>query len=386
MQIEIEPLGGSLWMLRPVNSEPALDESFWSSPGPWGRLEIVPILISPSAELIESLSFTTELQPWRFPGLDLPQVAELLKQCGVAANDSATLLADGTWDSSLGVRLLPRASILRRLPESARAALYQWLAQHDPQSLQADTFLFCGRSLEEWFRDSPVDPRTIDLMRPYVYRQGPLLVFADLPSVAAELPGRGELIELAKVLARERTMLVKLHVRAGDDIDELVAYWGRGRRQKDIRPILESLAHFRRGQYVDVVHVLPPLARRLLFTFPTPEALSRVGQYDCLWTAFNFFSGGLPDQPLDPLVARQTLDREWAPLAGQPLLGDLAVFQDAGGNTFHVAVYVADDLLFSKNGLGPVRPWVLAQVEHLRSFYGRDENLTVRYFRRHDLS
>ena len=44
---------------------------------------------------------------------------------------------------------------------------------------------------------------------------------------------REELIQLAKALVRDRTMLVKLHVRTGDDIDQLVAYWGRGRR--DVR-------------------------------------------------------------------------------------------------------------------------------------------------------
>lgn len=369
-----------------VHAAEALEDSYLAGEGPWGRLEIVPILISPPTEFIEQYHVETRLLPWRFPDLTREQVAELLRRVGLTEECSAGLLAAASDDLEVrGTRLMPEAEILRGLPATARAQLYQWLAQADPESLQADAFRFRGDSVDEWFRDSPLRPETIELVRPYVYLQGSFLRFADLPSVAPHLPDRAELLRLVKTLGREKTMLVKLHVQRGDDLDGLVEYWGRGRRRKDIRPILESLSHFRRGQVIDIVHLLPPFPRRLLFTYPTPLRGGQDNDLHCFWSAFNFFNDTADDRFQDLRTVGEVLQRDWRLVNGPPLLGDIAMFHQGLDVAYHAAVYLADDLLFSKNGSGPGRPWVVTRLEDLRHFYWRDSPLQVRLFRRNDL-
>ena len=57
-----------------------------------------------------------------------------------------------------------------------------------------------------------------------------------------------------------------------------------------------------------------------------------------------------------------------------------------GLNLFHVAVYLADDLVFTKNGTSPVAPWAIMPIDRLKAFYAsRSPNLRLIYHRRNDL-
>jgi hypothetical protein len=192
---------------------------------------------------------------------------------------------------------------------------------------------------------------------------------------------------LIKALSREMTMLVKLRVSPHDDIARLVEYWGRGGRRKDIAPILESLAHFRSGQLIDIVHLLPWLARKLLYTYPRPGRDDYERERTCYWTALNFFYDEPDDRFLDLRFVQQEIETHWHVVDGPPLLGDLALFYDPADETIHhAAVYVADNILFSKNGPGLVRPWMLVYQDYLQHFYFRSAQLGVRYYRRSDFA
>jgi hypothetical protein len=252
-------------------------------------------------------------------------------------------------------------------------------------SPQADAFRFFGDSLDEWFRGAPLSPATIELVRPYVYRQGRYLLFADLQAVAREISDQAELLQLARVLLRERTSLVKLNVDGNDNLDQLVHYWGCGGREDFVRPLLESLTQFRLGQQVDIVHLLPAFARRHLYTYPQLPRRAGGAWPDCFWTALNFFNDTGDDRLLDPETVKQTFRSEWRYVADSPQLGDIAMFHDEREVAHHAAVYLADDILFSKNGSRLSRPWVLTRREQLEQLYWRDAPLSVRYFRRMDL-
>jgi hypothetical protein len=218
-----------------------------------------------------------------------------------------------------------------------------------------------------------------------VYRRGGCLLFADLQSVARELTDQAELLRLSRVLLRERTSLVKLNVHRGDDLEKLVWYWGRGGREDDVRPLLESLVQSRRGQQIDILHLLPPFARRHLYTYPLPARRAIGALPDCFWTALNFFNEAADDELLDATKVKQTFRGNWRYVADSPQLGDIAMFHDEREVAHHAAVYLADDILFSKNGSMLSRPWVLARREQLQQLYWRDAPLAVRYFRRVDL-
>ena len=60
-------------------------------------------------------------------------------------------------------------------------------------------------------------------------------------------------------------------------------------------------------------------------------------------------------------------------------------FVDDEGDLFHVAVYIADDLVYTKNGTSPMAPWTIVTLDYLRGYYkGRATDLRLIYHRRND--
>jgi hypothetical protein len=367
--------------------KPELEDSYLCHPGPWGRLEYVRILISPPREFIEHFEQDKLHRAWHFPYQSPSSVQHVLVQMGWRLEDVTKLFHNSEVTCrETGTDILPAPSFIRGLDPELRAILYRWLANQSDESNQKNAFRFFGSSLEEWIRGIPLRPETVELLRPYVYRQGALLMFADLPAVVEKIHDTHEAALLMQALSREMTMLVNLHVQPNDDIQALVNYWGRSKRRKDITPILESLSHFRSGHSIDIVHLLPWLPRKLLYTYPRPGIDRYERERTCYWTALNFFNDEPDDRLLDLRFVQQTIEREWSVVKGEPLLGDVALFHEEGTEVIHhAAVYVADNILFSKNGPGLVRPWMLVQAEYLQEFYYRNARLGIRYYRRNDL-
>jgi hypothetical protein len=358
------------------------DDVFVGKVGPWGSLEHLWFSISPPVEFVELYQFDPLAHPWRFPSCTRDQVAELFARCGVTPALASRLLLSATDDvATQGVSVFAPPSAVAELPEAARRRLYLWLGQMDSTSWHANAFRYCGSDLAEWLHDAPLEAATIDLIRPYVYRHGPFLMFADLPAVAAQLGDRGELIRLTKTLAREKTLLIKLRVRHRENIEPLSQYWGRGGRQKEVRPILESLAQFRQGQSIDIIHLLPTFVRRLLYTYPRPAGDGHDQLRDCHWSSLNFFAEHPDDSLLNLNTVVQSIERNWRRIEGPATLGDLVLLHDDRGNVFHSAIYVADDVLFTKNGPTLTRPWMLMTLDHLRHYYPQDSAIHVKLYR-----
>jgi hypothetical protein len=61
------------------------------------------------------------------------------------------------------------------------------------------------------------------------------------------------------------------------------------------------------------------------------------------------------------------------------------VFSDQADPMFHVAVYVANDILFTKNGNSYSLPWMYMGMEELKDFYARPLPVKISYFRHNSL-
>jgi hypothetical protein len=61
------------------------------------------------------------------------------------------------------------------------------------------------------------------------------------------------------------------------------------------------------------------------------------------------------------------------------------VFSDQADPMFHVAVYIADDILFTKNGTTFSLPWRYMRMEQMTEFYARPLPVQVSYFRHKSL-
>ena len=177
-------------------------------------------------------------------------------------------------------------------------------------------------------------------------------IFADRELVRSRITDREELRRLAKGLLRQTTSRLRLSITNLAEVDTIAAYWGRGGRRTDIQPLLESLAGAAKDRAIDIVHLLPTFARTNLYRYPrvTAEDLNRPELTNCLWTALNFFNDPPDDKYLDPRVAIERLQRDYYLVHNNFQLGDIVALLDGQGRIFHVAVYLADDFVFTKNG------------------------------------
>jgi len=106
---------------------------------------------------------------------------------------------------------------------------------------------------------------------------------------------------------------------------------------------------------------------------------------DCAWTSLNFFL----DQPNPNFGKMQYVQKEleenYRPLDGKPRYGDLVVVARPDGYMVHVAIYIADDIWFTKNGSTLVHPWMLSTATDVCKQFefqlNPDQHLTVKYLR-----
>lgn len=154
--------------------------------------------------------------------------------------------------------------------------------------------------------------------------------------------------------------LVKLVLRSDTDLEFIIRYWSGGLRQKSLRTLLEN-AKPRGAETVrlDVVHLLSPFLRALAYTYPLPGDPPR----DCHWTTLNFFEN-LPfdDRYLDPDVVQQAFSARFERIGRKSArYGDVVALVDDRGLVNHTAIYLAEDLVFSKNGNTLYSPGIITQ-------------------------
>ena len=179
-----------------------------------------------------------------------------------------------------------------------------------------------------------------------------------------------ERLTLLKVLTRQSGVLARMRIRPTTDIDKLLGYWTQapGVRAKDLRPLLESLKRLPDGGHVSLVYFLPPFARERLYTYPMPP---RAGEpaMDCHWSSLNFFNEQPEDKFGDPNYAGAYLTKNYYPVQKPSAYGDVVVLTDEKNRGIHSAVYVADDIVFTKNGNNYLQPWMLMRIDKLVAQY-----------------
>jgi hypothetical protein len=356
--------------------------------GPWGHLTASPIVIAPPIEYIPRESGPPQPTQWHFPNTSLERLEQLLTQCGLAPALVARLVGMAQHEpAAKGLAIRPPDDVVRTLPADARGKLYLELA-HSPLNFdQNAAYFYRAGTIDTWLGGPEITPPEIrKIVDPLVYRIGEFLYLADIEQVRARTGSTPEFFNLVRRLLRQQTMFVAISIASTDDIDKLEEYWGRGGRRTDIRPVLESIADGQEN--VKISELLPDLPRRLLYRFPKVRVADQEkGELaNCFWTALNFFNDTPDDRYLDGRVALDTLKRDYFLVHGGMQLGDIAVFTGSDGSVAHVAVYLADDLLFTKNGSFSLAPWIILPIDQLRGRYaGQFDDWTITYYRRKDL-
>jgi hypothetical protein len=354
--------------------------------GKWGELTLVPIVISPPMELVFTDWGFMPRPTWFFPDANAGMVSQFLQSAGVSDADAARLRDEAHSEPRIaGVVIKPDPAWVRALTPETRARIYHMLTKSRLNVDQTLAFRYRGANPESWLGSSLISPHTRQLIEPLIYRDGGYMLFSDIELVRAEIGSDDEIRRLGKALLRQPAVIARVSVSRTADLNALVEYWGRGGRRTEIRPLLESVAGGGANRVIEVIDLLPPFARNHLNCYPKLSAadLDKPTVVNCLWTSLNFFKQNPDDRFLDETVALKTLKDDYFIVETDFELGDIVAFLDEEGNIFHAAVYIADDLVFSKNGISAMTPWTLMSLDDVKGYYRwRSENPRLIFHRR----
>ncbi|MEW6306584.1 MAG: hypothetical protein AB1705_24220 [Verrucomicrobiota bacterium] len=353
-------------------------------PGPWGHLEYVRINIERPDELTHVPAAVPQPARWFFENMAVSQVDEFLQGLNWEEARRVRLLdPQRVQTTTNGVIVEPGDDLIMELAPTDRERIYALLARSARNQAQQFPYAYHAASLDAVFQQSGLLPRTVSLVTRMFYRRGNSACFSDMDTVIRQLGSDpGEVRRLVKTMSRQTTLLVRLRIEPDTDVNTLIQYWGKGGRAKDIGPLLGSLTKIKGGASLDIAHLLPPLARMNLYTYPFPSGNTTNPAPNCLWTAFNFFHEEPDDRFFDYAYVDSVIARDYETIGAAPAYGDIIYLATPEAGILHTAVYIADDIVYTKNGGHYTQPWVLMRIDDMIASYPSTEALRVGVLRR----
>ncbi len=353
-------------------------------PGPWGRITYHYIYLAAPDSIIDDFPLPSPLPDWCFKGHDLDWVKTFLATVGLDAPALTRLTADprSQPDAEGVITLFPTEADILGLTAAHREGLYQELAKYDENPYYHDPLCVPDGNVDEWLRGSPIPKDVVELIRKLVYHQGGGLFFSDLRLVFKYASSDTEARLWARALTRQRAVVADLRVDGTDDLAALQRYWSADFHRPDALPMLDAAAQVDGGSNLDLTHLFPPLPRALVYSFTSPD-IERTGQTpNCHWTSLNFFNYTRQNILLDLKLATSAVLSDYTPVEPPYTFGDVLFFLDAQGNAYHSCVYIADNLVFTKNGENEMIPWLLTRFDDVQQLYSREPNYKIQAYRR----
>lgn len=358
---------------------------FHARPGPWGDLDYFTVYLEASASMLKSMDFQTYDTTWKFVKWTDDQVAKLFESAKIAEPFKAELLDRTKWRrDSEGVTVIPSREAVLGLGNDTRAAIYQVLGRWEENPFHHEPAIIAGHDVREWLKRAQLPEEILTSIERTVYQRGRNLVFADMPLVLRMVSSEAERLRIRKALSRTPTLVVKLRLNPNTDIAKIAEYWGGYTKSKDVEPFLESISNNPAVSVIDIIHMLPTGVRRLLYTYPGQNH-GRTGYYpDCHWTSLNFANFEPLARLADSAMATAyTLENYTRITGGTYQYGDVLFFMDgASGNAIHSCVFIADDIVYTKNGRSPTQPWVLMKLDDVVSVYSMFYQTQIACYRR----
>jgi hypothetical protein len=336
---------------------------------PWGNVQVEFLAL----ESAESLFFDREerLKPtaWVVPASSFTEVENLINGLELDEKQKTDLTTREHWTAiPEGWRIVPRDETISRLNAVSRQKLYEKLAKDSRNLPQQLPFRFTPNTFKERFSVSTLTSNQLSIIRNLCYTNHGYLTFADVEYVHRGWE-KGAFDQLVKVLYSAPSLQMTLRIAPGTDIEPLVQYWGKHQRASQIRSLLESISKMPVGGEVDVLSLLPPFPKLHLYAFPDTTVDPMEAKMDCFYSAMNFFNIQPDSKYINEPETRAAIDANYTLLEAAPTFGDLVVVLDTKGVAFHVAVYIAENIVFTKNGASPYRPWCLMRIPEMLTYY-----------------
>jgi hypothetical protein len=356
-----------------------------SQPGPWGKLEYFHVYLEAPPYLVEKFPLPNTQTRWIFNTSTSETLEDVLGRCGMTAEEiTALTTAPGKLEQNGKVYFFPPRPLVEALTSETRARVYKLLSRLPENEFYAEPVLFASGNIEQWFAGTKLKPSLLDLVKKLSYLRGDIVAFSDLAILISEAGSESEAREILKAMTRTRSLIVKLLLDSTTDFPTMLKYWttGLNTRRKDAQPMLESVVAVQGAEKLDLMHMLPALPRKLLLTYPD-FSLGLDGLFpDCHWTSLNFFNYKEQAYLLDARLATTAVLERFGMIDAPYKFGDIIFFLDnERGDAFHSCVYIADDIVFTKNGRNLLSPWILMKLDEVKKIYLHDGNGHIQGFR-----
>lgn len=351
--------------------------------GPWGTLMTRDIELERPVEYLTDEVANPQPEVWAFSGMKLDAVKALFAKNGVAGEPFAEAFAPGNVsETSAGTELRPSEKFILSLGADSRRKLYLALAGLNANIYLDYPYIFPGDVVESIYNDQRLNPEDVALFKQLLYLNGGAHQLGDYQFMLGKIPTKERRVAMARSMSRQSAVLVRLAIRPDTDIDKIAGYWGNmpNVHFTDLRPLMESLKQLPEGGNVSLLYLLPKFARDRLYTFPLPPQAGEPTM-DCHWSTFNF-SNETPDNRFnDPNFAVQYIRQNFFQIAEPSLYGDVVLLMNDKQEVKHSAVYLADDIVFTKNGNNYRQPWMLMRIPDLLATYPSTPPMRVIYMR-----
>ena len=331
--------------------------------GPWGHVEITPVVLEPPLRSVGTGDCTAARAEWKFHGKSRAQVDALLSEAGVEPAWRERLLSFAQCTAD-GCTVVPDDETVLGLTPARRRTLYAALAPFPDNVEQYSALSLPVARQDLWLHDADLGPEATELIRKLMWREDDVVRFGDVRLVCRSLPPARR-PRLQQVLGRHPAATLTLVVPHDADVNTLAGWWENGSSPGVLRPLLEALARLPHGGRVDVSELLPRVARARLNRFPEADEDGR----DCHWTALNFTNRRSNDRFLKSEEITHALEKEYVEIPREEAkFGDLLLFSD-GIKAIHSASVVAADVFYTKNGRSTTAPWQFMRYADLRVLY-----------------
>lgn len=351
------------------------ERSFFTKEGPWGKIQCYYFYLE-APDSVVSRAPTPDTQPrWRIPEEKLADFEALISETELT-NDLVSPLFNprGVIRRNGIANLFPSPALIEALSETERQRIYARLASYPHNEFYEFPIFFLSGNVDEWAQDSGLRPALISAIRHLSYQRGDTLAFSDIPLLLGLAESNSEAQLIKKKLTRTRTLIARLEVNPGSNMQEMLDYWSTGLnlRRKELEPLFQATASVSGIEHLDLLHVLPALPRKLLYTFPGDDFTTHIRFPDCHWTTLNFFNFTAQDYYLDSHLASSAVLENFQQVEPPYRFGDVLMFINPKGNAFHSCIYLADELVYTKNGANPLVPWTLLELKDLQKMYNLD--------------
>lgn len=342
-------------------------------PGPWGKLSYFYFYLEAPDHVVAQFPMPSPVTRWTFDGRLFDTLRSRLSTAGVPSGTLDRLFSERRMvKDARHVYLFPTRSDLESLTPAVRSAVYAELASLPANEFHHSPIFFLSDTVEEWAQDSQLPARIVEKIKLMSYKVGEALVFSDIPYLVSIAESDAEARMLLRKMTRVRTLMARLEISKTESVAPLLEYWstGLGLRRKELEPLINAISQTEGVSHLDLLHLLPPLPRKLLYTYPDASHAAMGRLPDCHWTCLNFFNFQPQNYFLDTRLATSAVLGSFDRVSTPYRYGDILMFVNRDGQAVHSATYIADDLAYTKNGMTMMAPWVVMRLGDLRKLYG----------------